>query len=106
MASSIFAALRVAAAAFAATSAFAQLPDSSAARLNSDGPAAVRAWLDASGSPQPPCAPARGRAILAAGQAFYAAPGGQPGWTSRTTPTPGGRGPVDALGPAPAAGPG
>ena len=98
MASSIFAALRVAAVAFAAASAFAQLPDSSAARLNSDRPAAVRAWLDASGSPQPLCATAGGRAIWAAVQAFYAARGDQPVWTSGTTLTPAGRRLVDALG--------
>ncbi len=98
MASSIFAALRVAAVAFAATSAFAQLPDSSAARLNSAGPAAVRAWLDASGSPQPLCATAGGRAIWAGVQAFYAARGDQPVWTSGTALTPAGRRLVDALG--------
>jgi len=101
MASSIFAALRVAAVAFAATSVFAQLPDSSAARLNSDGPAAVRAWLDASGSPQPLCGTAGGRAIWAAVQAFYAARGDQPVWTSGTTLTPEGRRLVDALGRVP-----
>jgi L,D-transpeptidase YcbB len=98
MASSIFAALRVAAVAFAATSVYAQLPDSSAARLSSDGPAAVRAWLDASGSPQPLCATAGGRAIWAAVQAFYAARGDQPVWTSGTTLTPAGQRLVDALG--------
>ena len=98
MASSIFAALRVAAVAFAATSAFAQLPDSSAAPLNSASPAAVRAWLDASGSPQPLCATADGRALWAAVQAFYAARGDQPVWTSGTTLTPAGRRLLDALG--------
>jgi murein L,D-transpeptidase YcbB/YkuD len=95
MASSIFVAAQVAGVVLAATSAFAQIPDSDPA-LNPAAPA-IRALLDASGSPQPLCATADGRAIWAAVQAFYAGRGDQPAWTSGETLTPAGRELMDAL---------
>ncbi|HET6899970.1 MAG TPA: L,D-transpeptidase family protein, partial [Vicinamibacteria bacterium] len=97
MASSIFAAARVVALGLAATSVFAQVPDAVTAGSGSDAPVAVRARLDASGSPQPLCATAEGRAIWAAVQAFYATRGDQPVWTSATALTPAGQRLVAAL---------
>ena len=98
MPSSIFAAVRVVALGLAATSVFAQAPDVVPVRLNPDGPAAIRARLDASGSPEPLCATADGRAIWAAVQAFYAARADQPAWTSGAALTPAGQRLMDALG--------
>jgi murein L,D-transpeptidase YcbB/YkuD len=91
MSSSIFAAVRVVALGLAATSVFAQIPDVGPVGLSPDGPAAIRARLDASGSPQPLCATAEGRAIWDAVQAFYAARGDQPVWTSGAALTPAGQ---------------
>ena len=98
MPSSIFAAARVVALGLVATSLFAQVPDADSVRLNPEGPAAIRARLDASGSPQPLCATAEGRAIWAAVQAFYAARADQPVWTAGAALTPAGQRLVDALG--------
>jgi murein L,D-transpeptidase YcbB/YkuD len=98
MASSIFAVVRVVAFGLAATSVFAQVPDVGPVRLSPDGPAVIRARLDASGSPQPLCATADGRAIWAAVQAFYAARADQPAWTSGAALTPAGQRLMDALG--------
>jgi murein L,D-transpeptidase YcbB/YkuD len=97
MASSIFAAVRVVALGLAATSVFAQVPDSADGRLNPEGAVAIRARLDASGSPQPLCATAEGRAIWEAVQAFYAARGDQPVWTSGAALTPAGQRLKDTL---------
>jgi murein L,D-transpeptidase YcbB/YkuD len=96
MPSSIFAGVRVVALGLAATSVFAQVPDF-AAGLNPEGPVAIRARLDASGSPQPLCATAEGRAIWNAVQAFYAARGDQPVWTSGAALTPAGQRLLGAL---------
>jgi murein L,D-transpeptidase YcbB/YkuD len=97
MASSIFAAARVVALGLAATSVFAQVPDSAPGGLNPEGSVAIRARLDASGSPQPLCATAEGRAIWSAVQAFYAARADQPVWTSGGALTPAGQRLKDAL---------
>ena len=97
MSSSIFAAVRVVALGLAATSVFAQVPDADSVRLNPEGAVAIRARLDASGSPQPLCATAEGRAIWEAVQAFYAARGDQPVWTSGSALTPAGQRLRDAL---------
>jgi len=96
MASSIFVAARAAAVVLAASSAFAQTAPDSDPALNPAAPA-IRALLDASGSPQPLCATADGRATWAAVQAFYAGRGDQPAWTSGETLTPAGRQLRDAL---------
>ena len=91
MASSVFAAVRVVALGLAATSVFAQVTDDVTVRADPGSPVAVRARLDASGSPQPLCATAEGRAIWAAVQAFYSARGDQPAWTSGAALTPAGQ---------------
>lgn len=97
MASSIFAAVRVGALALAAAPLLAQSTDADAGRLTLVGPPAVRALLDASGSPQPLCATAEGREIWAAVQAFYAARDDQPVWLEGAELTPAGQRLVEAL---------
>ena len=89
----------VSAAAFvlAAAPLFAQPAEDRAQALTSVGAAAVRAFLDASGSPSPLCATADGRAIWSAVQAFYAARADQPAWLEGTALTPAGRRLVQTL---------
>ena len=95
MASSIFSAGGVLALGLAATSVFAQVPDPGS--LNPGAPVAIRARLDASGSPQPLCATSDGRAVWASVQAFYAARGDQPLWIGDDGLTPAGRSLLAAL---------
>jgi murein L,D-transpeptidase YcbB/YkuD len=96
MASSILAAVRVAAVALAATAVSAQSPDV-AASLNPARPAPVRGFLDASGSPLPLCATAEGREIWSAVQAFYAARDDRPVWFDGDRLSPAGQRLVDVL---------
>ena len=83
MASSLFAAARVAAVALAASPVFAQITASDVPSLGASA-VAVRALLDASGSPQPLCGTAAGRALWEAVQAFYAARSDEPAWVEGT----------------------
>jgi murein L,D-transpeptidase YcbB/YkuD len=97
MPSSISAALSAAAFVLAAAPLFAQPAQDRAQALNPVGPPAVRALLDASGSPSPLCDTAEGRAIWSAVQAFYAARGDAPAWVEGSAWTPAGRRLVQVL---------
>jgi murein L,D-transpeptidase YcbB/YkuD len=91
MASFLSAAVRVGALALAAAPAFAQIAGPAAADLIPAGSAEVRAFLDASGSPQPLCATAEGRDLWAAVQELYAARGDRPAWIDGDRVTPAGQ---------------
>jgi L,D-transpeptidase YcbB len=97
MPSSISAAIPAVAFVLAAASLSAQPVGSIAESLSPVSPAAVGAWLDGNGSPQPLCATGDGRAIWTAVQAFYAARGDQPVWFEGSALTPAGRRLVEAL---------
>jgi L,D-transpeptidase YcbB len=91
MASSIRVAAFVAVVSLAALPGFAQTLAVPVSRPDTEGAAAVRAFLDANGSPQPLCATAEGQALWAAVRAFYSARGGEPAWMAASGPTPAGR---------------
>lgn len=97
MPSSIFAVVSAAAFVLAAAPLFAQPADDRAQVLTPVGPAAVRAFLDASGSPAPLSSTADGRAIWSAVQAFYAARADQPAWLEGSVLSPAGRRLVQTL---------